>query len=229
MYLNKEHDFYTYKCSAFKLKNRPKCSGGRVRAKELEEVVRGKVIEIFRDPAVIQAEVARILEEMPSEQLENDLLVAQEQIAKKRKLRDALLTRWENALSDEDYELAETFDAKVKVVSDDIKALQAIIDDLKTRVAAKSRVEEVAAQFAQYCQKAADGFDEIDIPFERKVQALTELRVKVLAHSKRRAKLQLNTGTLFGLTGDEDAGQLMGLFLVEVYRKQIEPDGRAAL
>ena len=208
MYPNKEHDFYTYKCSAFKLKNGPKCGGGRVRAKELEDIVWRKVVEIFRDPTVIQVEVARILEEMPSDQLEDDLVAAKEQIVKKRKLRDAFLTRWENALSDADYELAETFDVKVKVASDDIKALQGIIDDLQTRVAAKSRVEEVAAQFAEYCQKAAAGFDKIDIPFERKVQALTELRVKVLAHSKRRPKLQLNTGTLVGLGDEEDAGLL---------------------
>ena len=66
---------------------------------------------------------------------------------------------------------------------------------------------EVATQFAEYCQKAAAGFNEIDIPFERKVQALTELRVKVLAHSKRQPKLQLNTGTLVGLNDEGGAEQ----------------------
>jgi len=42
------------------------------------------------------------------------------------------------------------------------------------------------------------------------VQALTELRVKVLVHSKRNPKLQLNTGTLVGLSEEKDAGLSIG-------------------
>ncbi len=52
----------------------------------------------------------------------------------------------------------------------------------------------MARHFADHCRSPSEAFDVVDIPFERKVQMLTALRVKVPAHSQGGLKMQTNLG-----------------------------------
>jgi hypothetical protein len=65
---------------------------------------------------------------------------------------------------------------------------------------AKERTAEVAHEFDSYCRKISDAFDTVDIPYERKVQMLSAVRVKVPAHSNGLLKLQTNLGSLIEVT-----------------------------
>lgn len=67
---------------------------------------------------------------------------------------------------------------------------------LEAKLATKEPTAEIAREFAGYCRKVSDAFDTIDIPFERKVQMLSAVRVKVFAHSNGTLKLKTNLGTL---------------------------------
>lgn len=79
---------------------------------------------------------------------------------------------------------------------EEIKAYRNVAGQLEAKLAAKERTAEIAREFAGYCCKVSDAFDTVDIPFERKVQMLSAVRVKVLAHSNGTLKLITNLGAL---------------------------------
>src|SRR5205085_4804276 len=75
-------------------------------------------------------------------------------------------------------------------------AYQNVVGQLEAKLAAKERTAEVAREFAGHCRKISDAFDTVDIPFERKVQMLSAVRVKLFAHSDGILKLKTNLGAL---------------------------------
>lgn len=81
-----------------------------------------------------------------------------------------------------------------------MKAYQGVAAQLRAKLAAKERTADVARQFADHCRSLSEAFDVVDIPFERKVQMLTALRVKVLAHSQGRLKMQTNLGDFIDIS-----------------------------
>ncbi|PYS90276.1 MAG: hypothetical protein DMF64_15460 [Acidobacteria bacterium] len=98
------------------------------------------------------------------------------------------------ALADDDDMLATRLEADCKRLAEEIKAYQNVTGQLEAKLAAKERTAEIAREFAGYCRKVSDAFDTVDIPFERKVQMLSAVRVKVFAHSNGTLKLRTNLG-----------------------------------
>lgn len=72
-------------------------------------------------------------------------------------------------------------------------------DQLRSKLAAKERTKEIARQFADYCRKLDGAFETVSIPFEKKREMLTVLRVTVLAHSNGTLKLQTNLGAILAI------------------------------
>ena len=67
------------------------------------------------------------------------------------------------------------------------------------KLAAKERTREIARQFADYCRKLDGAFETVSIPFEKKREMPTVLRVTVLAHSNGALKLQTNLGAILAI------------------------------
>jgi hypothetical protein len=55
---------------------------------------------------------------------------------------------------------------------------------------------KLCGAFADYCRKLDGALETVSIPFEKKREILTALRVTVLAHSNGTLKLQTNLGAL---------------------------------
>ncbi len=58
------------------------------------------------------------------------------------------------------------------------------------------RTREIAHQFADYCRKLDGAFETVSIPFEKKREMLTVLRVSVIAYSNGTLKMQTNSGAV---------------------------------
>jgi hypothetical protein len=187
-----------YRCSA-KLGGKleaPPCSCGRVFAEDVEARVWDKVVSFFRQPEVVEAEVRRILDDMPTDTVESDLENIRTDLAKGEKLYGKMYAKLTQALVDDDDMLATRLEADCKRLAEEIKAYQNVAGQLEAKLAAKERTAEIAREFAGYCRKVSDAFDTVDIPFERKVQMLSTVRVKVFAHSDGTLKLQTNLDAL---------------------------------
>ncbi len=92
--------------------------------------------------------------------------------------------------------MAERLEADCKALSEEIRAYEGVADQLRAKLAAKERTREIARQFADYCRKLDGAFEAVSIPFEKKREMLTALRVTVPAHSNGALGLQANLGAI---------------------------------
>ena len=168
-------------------------------AEEVENLVWNKVTSFFRLPEVIEAEVRRIMEDWPTDTITDDLAGVGKELEKNRKLYEKMYGKYKSALADDDDMLAERLEADCKALSDEIKAYEGVADQLRSKLAAKERTREIAQQFADYCRKLDGAFETVSIPFEKKREMLTVLRVNVLAHSNGTLKLQTNLGAILAI------------------------------
>lgn len=79
-------------------------------------------------------------------------------------------------------------------------AYEGVAAQLRTKLAAKERTRGIASQFADYCRKMENALETVSIPFEKKKEMLTALRVNVLAHSNGTLKLQTNLGAIIAIS-----------------------------
>lgn len=189
-----------YRCShrtkkVFRLNPDIQCSGGRVLGKEVEEAVWEKIVSFFRAPELIAAEVEKVLSESPDDQLRADLEAAEKELEKRKRVRAKMLSKWQDAVAEEDEELADSLDSEIRRYADDIKAYKAVTDDLRQRIAARESVAETARRFQEHCELVAEGMKGA-FTFEEKRAALQALNVKVFAHPKRPTRIQLSTGVV---------------------------------
>jgi site-specific DNA recombinase len=192
-----------YRCSArlgARLAEDTECSGGRVMAEEVENKVWDKLLSFFRLPEVIEAEVQRIIENWPSDTIADDLKSVQADKEKQRRLYEKFYAKYTAALSADDDMLAERLEANCRALSDEIKALEGVAEQLDAKLAAKERTKEITQQFAQYCRKMDRAFETVSFPFEKKKETLTALRVTVLAHSNGTLKLHTNLGAILQIS-----------------------------
>ena len=110
-----------------------------------------------------------------------------------------LCGKYRAALTDEDDMLAERLEVDCKALSEEIRAYEGVADQLRAKLAAKERTGEIARQFADYCRRLDGAFETVSIPFEKKRERLTVLRVTVLAHSNGTLKLQTNHGAILAI------------------------------
>jgi hypothetical protein len=168
-------------------------------AEEVENLVWDKVTSFFRLPEVIEAEVRRIMEDWPTDTITDDLAGVEKELVKSRKLYEKLYGKYRAALTDDDDMMAERLEADCKALSEEIRAYEGVADQLRAKLAAKERTREIARQFADYCRKLDGAFETVSIPFEKKREMLTVLRVTVLAHSNGTLKLQTNLGAILAI------------------------------
>jgi site-specific DNA recombinase len=192
-----------YKCSTSRLKRsmaangkRPDvCNPKRLIAADLECAVWDKLVSFLLAPDVIAKEVERVLSTVPDLSLASDLRAAEAQVTKARRVRDAALTKYEDAIADGDDELAERWDAKAKEANSDVKALASVIKDLTNRLGAYSNSGKTARAFAKQCKQImASGSG--DFTFEEKRAALEALNVKVFAADGLPVRMTVNTAIL---------------------------------
>jgi site-specific DNA recombinase len=187
-----------FRCSSYGLKNGFACPGTHVNRAELESKVWARAIEFYREPEVVEREVAALLEGLDVRQLETDLRIARGEIADRRRYLEDVVRRMLQASRAGRTLAADQLEEEASAVEDEIGRLERMASELQASVAAKDYVSEAARQFADYCGAYRAGFDG-EIPFERKRDALAALRVKVLASSKRRPVMQVHLGALLGV------------------------------
>ena len=73
---------------------------------------------------------------------------------------------------------------------------------LDAKLKARERATEIARQFGEYCWRMESALKEeaVSIPFEKKKELLTALRVSVLAHPGGTLTLETNLGAILSLT-----------------------------
>ena len=120
------------------------------------------------------------------------------EIEKNRGLYEKLYGKYRAALADDDM-MAERLEADCKALAEEIKAYEGVADQLRAKLAAKERTREIARQFADYCRRLDGAFETVSIPFEKKREMLTVLRVTVLTHSNGTPKLQTNLGAILSI------------------------------
>ena len=172
-----------------------KCGGGRVYAAEVEKAVWDKVLSFLAAPEVIAAEVEKALSGSQDEQLRLDLASAGAELAKINRVRAALLVKYQEAVGEGDADLAEQIDRNIKQMADDVRAYKALIDDLKSRVAAYDDIMQAATRFAEYCALVSDEAKR-EFTFEEKRAALQAFRIKVFTAHARNLRIQMNTGVV---------------------------------
>ncbi len=189
-----------YRCShgrkkVNRLNPEVKCAGGRVYAERVEEAVWGKVLAFLSSPEVVAAEVEKALAESPYEPLRADLKSAEAELAKINRVRAAMLGKYQEAVGDDDAELAEQISSNLRQMADDIKAYKALIEDLRSRLAAYDDIRQTANRFAEYCGLVADGAQR-EFTFEEKRAALQAFRIKVFTAKGQKIRVQMNTGAV---------------------------------
>jgi hypothetical protein len=192
-----------YRCSARlggRVVESVDCSCGRVMAEEVENLVWNKAVSFFRQPEVIEAEVRRIMDDWPTDTIEDDLKSVQADKGKQRRIYEKFYEKYTAALADDDDMLAERLEANCKALSEEIKALDGVAAQLRSKLAAKERTKEIARQFADHCRAMDQAFETVSIPFEKKREMLTALRINVLAHSNGTLKLQTNLGAILQIS-----------------------------
>ena len=172
------------------------CTCGRVMAEEVDNLVWNKAVSLFRQPEVIESEVRRIMYDWLTDTMEDDLKSVQAEREKQQRIYEKFYAKYTAALADDDDMLADRLEANCKSLSEEIKALESVADQLHAKLAAKERNRQVARQFADYCRTMDQAFETVSIPFEKKRELLTALHVTVLAHSNGTLKLQTNLGAI---------------------------------
>lgn len=189
-----------YRCShGFKKVNRLnpeiKCGGGRVYAAEVEKAVWDKVLSFLAAPEVVAAEIEKAMSGPRDEQLRLDLASAEAEFAKINRVRATMLVKYQEAVGEDDGDLAEQIDRNIKQMADDVRAYKALIDDLQSRLAAYDDITQAANRFAEYCglvSSQAKG----EFTFEEKRAALQAFRIKVFTARGRNIRVQMNTGVV---------------------------------
>jgi hypothetical protein len=121
------------------------------------------------------------------------------EIEKNRRLYGKLYGKYRAALAADDDLMAERLEADCKTLAEEIRADEGVADQLRAKLAAKERTREIARQLADYCRKLDGAFETVSIPFEKKREMLTVLRVTVLVHLNGTFKLQTNLGAILSI------------------------------
>lgn len=187
-----------YKCSDSRRKpvsGKVPCKAKRLIAADLEHRVWNKLAAFFLDPKTVQREVEKVLSSTPDDGLERDLASAETQLEKIKRVREAALNKYEEAIADEDDDLAARWDSKAKEANSDVRALADVIKNLKGRLAAYNSSGKVARAFAKQCKQIM-GLKPDTFSFEEKRAALEALAVRVFALHGQPITIQLNTSLL---------------------------------
>lgn len=190
-----------YRCSSGRHKSdiiklregRPICGAKRIIAAGLEATVWSSLVKFFIEPKTVEREVERVLSSVPDDSLKNDMIGAEKQLERARRLRDNHMTKYDEAVADGDDEMSAKWDAKVKEANSDVKALASIIKDLSARLSAYNNSGKTARAFAVQCKKVMGAKD---FTFDEKRAALAALGVQVFAHVDKPLRLRLSTGIL---------------------------------
>ena len=95
--------------------------------------------------------------------------------------------------------MAERPGADCKALSEEIKAYEGEADQLRTKLAAEERTRGIARQFAHDCRRLEGAFVTASIPFRKKRELPTVLRLTLLAHSSGALKLQTKLGAILSI------------------------------
>jgi hypothetical protein len=185
----------SYRCSSYGLKDGFRCPGTTVGRAELEEKVWRRVAEIYRSPEVAKREIAAALEASGINQLEGDLRIAEDEIARRRAYLDDVVSRMLQASRAGRTIVANALDAESESVEDEIGRLERMAAQLRAGLAAKGRAGALARRLSELHEAYRAGFER-EMPFERRRDALAALGVTVYASSKRKPLLRANLGAV---------------------------------
>ena len=149
---------------------------------------------------------------MLTDTVEKDLEGIRRDLVRSEKLYGKFYEKMKQAMADDDDMLVGKLEADCKRLTEEIKAYRDVAAQLGAKLAAKERTAEIAREFSDYCRQLGDAFYTLDIPYERKVQLLSAVRVKVVAHSDGELKLKTNLGSLVGVS----AAEAKSLALVQI-------------
>ena len=166
----------------------------------IEDVVWSKLVTFLLNPKVVEKEVERVLSSVPDNTLSTDLAGAEKQIERSRRLRDAALRKYDEAVADGDMEMAEKWDSKAKEANSDVRALAAVIQDITARLAAYNNSGKTARAFAAQCKKILGTGT---FAFDEKRAAIEALNVKVFAVAGGQVRIQLNTGLVESIASEQ--------------------------
>lgn len=191
-----------YKCAAARLKSgvantkrTTVCNPKRLVGSVLEHSVWDKLVSFFLAPDLVAREVEKTLSNVPDNSLASDLVGAERQVEKARRVRDAALTKYEDAIAEGDDELAERWDRKAKEANSDVRALASVIKDLTARLGAYKNSGKTAKAFAKQCKTIiASGAG--DFTYDEKRAALEALGVRVYAADGKPIRITVNTSIL---------------------------------
>lgn len=199
-----------YKCSAKRRKpsdnhsrREAVCSAKRVIAAELEDRVWAKLVTFIVAPELVETEVERVLSSAPDSTMTSDLDGVKKQLIAAKRLRDAALDKYEDAVADDDRELQDRWDRKAKSASDDIRALSAVQKQLESKLAAFTHRGRSAKAFAKKVRAVLSLRPE-DYTFEEKRAALEALAVRVYDCVCHATRIELNTGILEGTQQEQN-------------------------
>jgi site-specific DNA recombinase len=172
-----------------------RCSGSRVSAAEIESAVWQNLIDFVTDPESVKDRVEKALSELPDQNLKLDLESAEKELAKRQRVRSKMLERWQEALREDDDDLASRLNHEIKREADDIKALKGVVADLTNRIASHLNADTVVKNFQNHCERVVAGLKRSeDYTFQEKRLLLEALNVKVFAHSKRPIRVRVSGG-----------------------------------
>ena len=120
---------------------------------------------------------------MPDDALRVDMESARRELEKIQRVQAKMLGKWKEAVAEGDDDLAETFDAEIHKHADNIKAFKAVINDLKSRIAAYESVAETVNKFQAHCLTVAEGMRG-EFTFREKHAALQAMNVRVFCSEK---------------------------------------------
>ena len=99
---------------------------------------------------MIEAEVRRILDDMPTDAVEADLEDIRADLVKSEKLYGKMYTKLAQAMADDDDMLATRLEVDCKRLAEEIKAYRDVVGQMEAKLAAKERTAEIAREFASY-------------------------------------------------------------------------------
>jgi chromosome segregation ATPase len=149
------------------------------------------------------------LTEIPYVALRVDMEFAERELEKIQRVQTKMLEKWKEAVAEGD-DLIKTFDAEIHKHADNIKAFKAVINDLKSRIAAYESVAETVNKFQAHCLIVAKGMRR-ELTFQEKGAALQAINVRVFAAKIHKIRIQLNTGVMCPRSLSQNAGQLIAL------------------
>lgn len=176
-------------------RRRTLCSAKRLIAADIEDRTWTKIVSFLLEPSLVEREVKKVLSTSPDDHLVSDLAGAKKQHEAARRVRESALVKFEDAIADDDQDLAERWDKKAKSANSDVRALAAVVKQLEAKLAGYNNAGKTAKAFAKQVREIVD-MKPTDFSFEAKRAALESLAVRVYACACHDIKIELNTGIL---------------------------------